>query len=254
MTGVRILLTRAQPDADAFAARLAEAGIESVVAPIFEVRPTTDVRPDLTGVAGLLFTSANGVRAFAALAEVRDLPVYAVGDATGRAAADAGFAEVASAEGDVENLADLVGRTADPQAGALFHAAGEERAGDLRVLLGHRGFTVRREAIYRAQVAETLPEAARTTLQARNLYGAAFFSPRTAEAFARLVLDAGLASECEALVALCLSRAVADALSAVPDAPQWRERAIAMRPTGDDLYSLIRSRFHSPSGNAARPR
>lgn len=245
---MRVLLTRAQPDADAFAARLAVAGIDSVIAPIFEIRPTTDAPPDLSGVTGLLFTSANGVRALAALSAVRDIPAYTVGDATAAAAQAAGYTRVASAAGDVADLADLVSRTADPAQGALFHAAGQERAGDLRVLLGHHGFTVRREVIYRASMVEDLPEAARRALGAGVLDGVTFFSPRTAEGFARLVTAAGQEADCGGLVAFCLSEAVAAALSTAPDAPVWRERAIAMRPTGDDLYQLICSH----SGAAAR--
>lgn len=243
---MRLLLTRAQPDADTFAARLADAGIESVIAPVFEIRPTTNVPPDLDGVAGLLFTSANGVRALADLTEVRNIPAYAVGDATARAAEDAGYSTVTSAGGDVVDLASMVRRVADPRNGALFHGAGQERAGDLRVLLGQYGFTVRRETIYRAAIVDVLPEAARTSLRAGVLDGVIFFSPRTAEAFVRLVLDAGVEADCAGLVAYCLSEAVADALTTVRGAPKWRERAIAMRPTGHDLYKLILSH----SGNA----
>ena len=49
---------------------------------------------DLDGVQALIATSANGVRAFAARDPRRSLPVCAVGDATARAASDAGFADV----------------------------------------------------------------------------------------------------------------------------------------------------------------
>lgn len=246
MIDMRVLITRAQPDADTFAAKLDAADIGSVIAPIFSVRPTTDIPPEMEDVSGLLMTSANGVRAFAALCPERDLPVYAVGDATARAARAAGFDDVVSADGDVVDLAALVRRLADPTKGALLHPAGRERAGDLRVLLGQFGFTVRREVIYRAAVAEVLPTEAMYALREGVLDGAAFFSPRTADAFVTLVKDAGLASNCADLVAFCLSQAVSNALAEAPEAPVWRERAVAMRPTGDDLYHLI----HSHAGAA----
>ncbi len=245
---MRILLTRAQPDADLFAARLAEAGIGSVVAPIFEIRPTTNLAPDMTGVSGLLFTSANGVRTLAGLIDRRDLPAYTVGDATARAAEEAGFSNVESAGGDVASLAELVRERASPRDGTLFHPAGQERAGDLRVLLGQYGFTVRREVLYRAAIVDDLPGTARAALRSGVLAGAAFFSPRTAGAFATLVREAGLASDCADLVAYCLSEAVAGALATSDSRLVWRRVAVAARPTGDDLLNMIRAAAETTRG------
>ena len=84
--------------------------------------------PLLDGAAGLLFTSANGVRAFAAASPRRDLPALAVGDATAAAARAAGFADVASAGGNVADLALLVRRRLEPEAGALVHSRGAARS------------------------------------------------------------------------------------------------------------------------------
>lgn len=56
-------------------------------------------------------TSANAVRnASPDLVEsIRKLPLFAVGDATASAAAEAGFEDVRTASGDAESLARLVG-------------------------------------------------------------------------------------------------------------------------------------------------
>ncbi len=106
--------------------------------------------PLLEGAAGLLFTSANGVRAFAAASARRDLPALAVGDATADAARAAGFADVASAGGTVADLALLVRRRLKPEAGALVHSAAQEVAGDLAGALGRDGYEVRRAILYDA--------------------------------------------------------------------------------------------------------
>src|SRR5258708_37900290 len=83
------------------------------------------------GVQALLFTSANGARAGAAATARRDIPVFAVGDATAATARKLGFAEVASAGGAVDDLAALVEGRLDPAHGTLLHAAGSALAGDL---------------------------------------------------------------------------------------------------------------------------
>jgi uroporphyrinogen-III synthase len=78
---VRALVTRPREDAEKLAAALAARGIEAVLAPLLTIRPLPDSKerlaPLLPGAQAVLFTSANGVRAFAAAAERRDLPIFA---------------------------------------------------------------------------------------------------------------------------------------------------------------------------------
>src|SRR5262249_3430191 len=103
---LRALVTRPEEDAAPLAAALAERGIDVTLEPLLSIHPLPDAPIDLTGVQALLFTSANGARSFAELAGGRglpgwrDLPAFAVGDATATAARNAGFAHVESAGGD----------------------------------------------------------------------------------------------------------------------------------------------------------
>jgi uroporphyrinogen-III synthase len=82
---------------------------------------------DLTHVAALAFTSVNGVEAFARLSAERRSPVFAVGDRTARAAREAGFADVVSADGDVEALAALIAGRRGGRRGAVGRRQGTGR-------------------------------------------------------------------------------------------------------------------------------
>jgi uroporphyrinogen-III synthase len=229
-----ILLTRPAEDAAASAAVLAEHGFDPVVAPLLEV----DVRnetPQLSGVQALLITSANGIRAFARHSAQRDLPVFAVGDASARTARDLGFANVRSAAGEVDDLAALVRRELRPQAGRLLHPAGSAVAGDLAAQLSRSGFAVRRYVAYAARPARELPDAARFALTDGSLFAVLLYSPRTATIFRDLVEKAGLASECRFLEALCLSDAVAAALKPL----NFIAVKVAERPEQDSLFALL---------------
>ncbi len=130
---VKALVTRPREQADELAAALSARGIEPVLEPLIEIRLKDDgarvLAPLLEVAGGLLFTSANGVRAFATFSMRRDLPALAVGDATADAARDAGFADVASAGGTVADLALLVRRRLGPEAGALVHSAAQRGRG-----------------------------------------------------------------------------------------------------------------------------
>lgn len=101
------------------------------------IRPIPQAAPDLTGVAALVFTSANGVAAFAALTPDRSRPVFTVGDATAQAARAAGFARVRSASGDLDRLAALL-IAQGPAVGPLLVPGAREPAGDLPALLRGR--------------------------------------------------------------------------------------------------------------------
>jgi len=232
---MRVLITRPREDAETLAASLRAEGVESVIAPLLAIRPIVDVPLDLAGVQALLFTSANGVRAFARRTGARDLPAFAVGDATARAARAAGFARVESAAGAVDDLAALVRARLDPARGALLHAAGADVAGDLAGSLVAAGFDVRRVVLYRAAKARQLPAAAARALAEGTLDAVLFFSPRSAATFVTLARKAGVEPALARLDALCLSEAVAAVVRGVA----WRTVAVAARPDQPALLQLV---------------
>ena len=234
---MRVLVTRPSEDAEPLVAALAARGHEAVVEPMLHVAFLGEAATplDLTAVQAVLFTSANGVRAFARLSERRDLPVFAVGDASAEAARAAGFAAVTSAGGDVDDLARLVAQRLTPSDGALFHGAARALAGDLKGALEAAGFTVRRETLYETRAPEALSPALRTALERGQVDAATFFSPRTAETFVKLLRDEGLGPVCTSLVAVCLSKAVADKAGVL----SWRDVRVAAEPNQDALLACI---------------
>ncbi len=235
---MRILVTRPEPEAQRFAAQLREHGIEAVLAPLMAVELAAAPLPPLEGVQALVFTSANGVRAYAAKGGRGDLPAYAVGEATAAAARHAGYADVVSAGSDAAALAALLAGRIDVAKGPLFHATGEDQAGDLSAALGARGFELEQAVLYRAAAVAELPAAARAALEAGELAGVALFSPRSAGIFVDRTMAAGLGAKLAGLDAFCLSRAVAAALQGKA---AWRAVRVAARPNAEALIALIRA-------------
>ncbi len=243
---MRVLITRPRDDAGRLAEALRPMGIEPLLEPLFRIDHPGGPKLDLDGVQALLVTSANGVRAFAARDDRRDLTVYAVGDASARAAAEVGFADVESASGDVEDLARLVRRRLDPAQGAVFHAAGTRVAGDLAGMVEEAGFTYRRAVLYEARAADGFSAATVQALKAGTVDGALFFSPRTATCFVDLVRKSGLAGACERIIAFCLSPAVAGKANALT----WREICVAAQPDQAALLAAVFSRRGGARGSS----
>jgi uroporphyrinogen-III synthase len=207
---MRILVTRPAEDGVEIARLLADMGHEVLLAPLLSVEIFDGSKLTLDGVQAVLATSANGVRALAARTDARDVPIFAVGPQTAEAATRAGFVRVRSSEGDAMALADAVPGWADPKAGALLHAAGEDGNGWLAEALAAKGFSVRREILYRVAAAAHLPDPATRALRENAVQAALFFSPRSAEIFADRVAQAGLSTA--GLLAVCISAKTADAL------------------------------------------
>jgi uroporphyrinogen-III synthase len=211
---MRALITRPEEDAAALAEALRARGIEPVIEPMLTVEAEAAADSlELSGVQTLLFTSANGVREFARRETRRDLPVYAVGDATARAARTAGFAQVISAGRDAEALAKLIAAELEPSEGALLHPRGRDTTGHLETALRGAGFELREPVVYRAEAAKSLSPGVRKMLGDGAIELVLFFSPRTARTFASLAREAGLAHATRNMTAACLSKPVADALA-----------------------------------------
>ena len=201
---MKVLVTRAEGDAEKLAARLAERGHQSIIEHLMTIRfrpeAARGIAPFLDDVQAILFTSANGVRAFAEATQRRDFRAFAVGDATAAVAREAGFAEVTSAAGAVDDLARLVIGRLKPKAGAVFHAAASVTAGDLQGLLEAAGFSVRRAALYEAVESQRLSDSTRGAITRHEIDAALFFSPRNAATFVRLAAD--LEEGCKHMVAV----------------------------------------------------
>jgi uroporphyrinogen-III synthase len=241
---LRALVTRPREDAEEVARDLRARGIEVLLAPMLSIAPVRDPAVDLGGVQAILFTSANGVRAFAAASSERGLPVLAVGDATAAAARKSGFANVESAAGDVASLADLAARRLNPATGALFHAAASVVAGDLAGILESKGFAVRRAVLYDAVPAKEFPADVVAALNENTLDIVLFFSPRSAATFVTLIDKSGLREACGHVAAFCLSPAVAKAIGSLP----WRALRTASRPDWAAMRDEIETALQRGTG------
>ena len=231
---MRLLVTRPRDEADRFAEDLKALGHTAILAPLLTIE-TRQETPDLEGIGALVFTSLNGVRAFADNSSERGLPSYVVGNRTAAAARAAGFTDVQSADGNVDKLVELIASTRENEASPLLQVTGVHMAGDLGKQLSRRGYEVRRAVLYEAKSLDRLPDAARTALETGDIDGAVFFSPRTAASFVQLVRASGLEHSTENLLAFCLSPAIAAEAGAVT----WANVRVAAHPTQAALLAAL---------------
>ncbi|MET0181709.1 MAG: uroporphyrinogen-III synthase [Caulobacterales bacterium] len=222
---MRIVVTRAEPEASRTAARIDAAGGTAILAPLLTIAPMPCTQ-NVGGVQALLFSSANGVRAFG------DAPTgviaLTVGDATASAARNAGYRDVRSADGDSRALAALAIAELQPSAGKLIHISGANIASDLCGELQRAGFEAERRIAYEARAVDALPQSLvrRLGTTPQSIDRVMFHSARAAEIFTRLAR-----LEAKPLTAVCLSENVAKAASNA----EWAHIIVAPRPREDAL-------------------
>lgn len=205
-----------------------------IVSPALEIQPIVQDGPiDLTGASGLLFTSANGVRAFADICDDRTRTAYCVGPATLASALEARFENVRNADGNATDLAALVRADASPGNGRLLHVANEAAAGDLAAELRMSGFEVTFLALYRAAPAKHLSVEAMALIRAGTSAAVLVHSAKGATRFAELCSAAAL--DTSSLVFAAVSAKAAAPLSGLPSA----QLEIAGKPNEDALFEAL---------------
>ncbi|HUF88316.1 MAG TPA: uroporphyrinogen-III synthase [Thermohalobaculum sp.] len=229
---MRVLLTRPLEDSRAVAGALAPDGIACLIWPLTRIVPVAVALEIPPGTGGLLFTSANGVRAFAALAPRRDLPALCVGEASAEAARRAGFGDVRSAAGDARALARLAEASG---IGRFLHPRGRHATGDLAGWLAGSGRPVAEAVLYEAVETGPAPAPIEAAL-ARGAVGmVTAWSPRAAAILARRLPDLG--AELAATDLLAISAGAARPLAGAG----FRRSLIAARPDGRSMLAAIRA-------------
>jgi uroporphyrinogen-III synthase len=233
MTGL-VVITRPRDEAAELAAELDRLGYRTLIEPMLEIASLPAPIPSLRQYRALVFTSANGVRAFADRSSERAIPAFAVGARTAVSLRSAGFATVHEAAGDSEVLAAMICSMPGAK-GPVLHLSGKAVAGDLGALLAPAGIPVDRLALYDAVPVHSLSSVLVAELYARTIEYVLFFSARTAGTFGTLLRERGLANMITSSYALCLSSQVAAQAATLP----WRRVKTAPGPTAEALVGLL---------------
>ncbi len=186
---MRLLVTRPEPDATATARRLEAMGHTVTIEPMLKI--VLNAPPgELPAPAGLILTSRNGVRALSTWPQAagwHDVPLFAVGEATGEAAREAGFHDVTAGADDGAALVRVIGAILPKRQGPVLYAAARDLSGNLAEHLEEAGYDLQMVEAYRAERADRLSPALIAALEAGSTDGALFYSRRTAETFRDLV-------------------------------------------------------------------
>ena len=234
LSSLPVLITRAQPGARETAARVKEFGATPILSPVLQFNLRSDAPlPSADDHSGLVFTSANGVRAFAENGDARHLPAWCVGPATAAAAREAGFESVHESAGNAVDLVNYIAANSIPASAPLLHVANSATKGDLRHGLEARGFTVEFAPLYEMRPADDLSTQGQDLLSFKRPAAVLIHSAKGAERFAQLALTRPTTH----LVAAVISDAAARPLKPL----SLSTIRVASTPNEDELLYALRS-------------
>ncbi|OAP39060.1 uroporphyrinogen III synthase [Sinorhizobium glycinis] len=236
---MRVLVTRPHPAAESTALKLEAMGHQPVVLPMMQaqhfaaaVRAGFERPHDAIAV-----TSAEAVRVLAGLGSALEAhlttPLFAVGEATARAAAELGFNDIRVGAGTGEALAETVAGFLGPQTGSLLYFAGLPRADGFEHALRERAIDHVTVEVYRMSPVGHGPETLAALAQSSPFDAVLLYSRETARLLVALMRESGIDCAGFSVRYLCLSTAVKEAL------PAGAESHVAAAPDEESLLSLL---------------
>ncbi len=232
---MRFLLTRPIADSEALAKRLKAKGIPCYIEPLMILDFLPKLPLDFTQYQALIFTSPNGVRAYAHHYHGANLKIYCVGDKAAKMAKSIGFKDVISAKGDLLKLSDTIHSQCTPNKGPLLYLSAKHIAGNLKEQLEGAGFKIDRQQIYQTNALKSLPVTIEKLIENDEINYIPFYSSRSALIFIELIKKAALENCLSNISALCLSPAV----RAIIEPFHWKEIITADKPTQYDLFNKV---------------
>ncbi len=210
---MRVFVFRPQPDAERTARAVADHGFEPLVAPLFKVVRLPGAVPE-GNFDAIVVTSGNAVPVLAeGPAAWRELPVFTVGARTAAKVREAGLDDARSADGDRNDLIELIRRTL-PAPAKLLMIVARDRKEDVSERLGQAGYEVALWMAYAAEPVSSLPEDAQAALRQGKADAALHYSARGARTFIAMAQAAGVNDEAMELTHVALSADVAAPLIA----------------------------------------
>lgn len=197
-----VLITRPLPEAEDYAAELQGQGFETYLAPMLEIVPLPfDVLDDFDA---LIFTSAEGVRAYCDGGGVVKGQAICVGKYTAHAARDAGFEAVVNVAGTGRDVVDYIGKSNLN----YLHIGGKHVAYPIAEKLRAFGTNCTHVPVYEAQKVSDISPDILDAIREKRIDVVTFYSKRTAEAFLDLAAQSGVVEALNTIKCLSISDAV----------------------------------------------
>ena len=146
---MHILLTRPLEDCTEMIIKFKSLGHQVSHIPLLTIDKVDYEQINFLDFKGIIFTSANSIKFLNLKSIDKNLLCFCVGGATEKKARSVGFQNVIAAEGNVENLKELILQSFNQKDGNLIYISGETVSVDLDQQLLKEGYNIKRVINYK---------------------------------------------------------------------------------------------------------
>ena len=151
---MHILLTRPIEDSHEMILRFRSLGHEVSHLPLIVIEGLKHESLNYSDFKGVVFTSSNAIKFLDIKNIDKKINCFCVGNATEKKARSSGFQNVFAAEGNVNNLKEIILQNFNSSEGKLLYVSGEIISSDLDQQLTTKGYNIKRIINYRAKPIE----------------------------------------------------------------------------------------------------
>ena len=231
---MHILLTRPLEDSHELILKFQRLGHEVSHMPLINIEGKKYEPLNFLDFKGIIFTSSNAIKFFDIKPIDKKIICFCVGSATEKKARSCGFQNILSADGNVNNLKELILQNYNSSNVKLLYFNGEIISNDLDQQLNSEGYNVKRIVNYYAKPVEKFNEAFIEKLKLKMPEIVYVYSQNSAISFLNLIKNYQLENLWMDTNLMCISEKTSNVLNEI----KWKK--IFLFNPGEEEFLLYK--------------
>ncbi len=231
---MHILFTRPFEDSKELILKFKTLGHMVSSIPVISIKKKLYSQLDYSSFNGIIFTSSNAIKFLDLKLLNKKIKCFCVGNFTEQAAKNKGFQNIYSAEGNVNNLKEIILQNFKPTDGKLLYVSGEIITSDLDKYLISEGLKIERVINYSSNPIEKYDENLINDLK-NNIPDIVYiYSQNSAISFKSLITNFNLQNHWMNTNLMCISEKTSSVLNDI----KWKK--IFLFNPGEEEYLLYK--------------
>ena len=231
---MHILLTRPLEDCHEMILKFQSLGHEVSHLPLIKIEGLKYEPLNYSEFRGIIFTSTNAIKFLDTKSIDKKLRCFCVGSATEKKARSNGFQNVFAAEGNVDNLKELILQNFNSSEGKLLYISGEVIFSNLDQQLISKGYNIKRIINYRANSIEKYDEDFIEKLKLKMPEITYIYSQNSAINFLKIIKNYQLETLWKNTNLMCIGEKTSDILNEI----KWKK--IFLFNPGEEEFLLYK--------------
>ena len=231
---MHILLTRPLEDIQELILKFQVLGHVVSHMPVIKIEKVNYKSINFSEFSGIIFTSSNAIKHLDTRLIDKNKICFCVGSATEKKARSVGFQNAISADGNVNNLKELILQNFNPSSGKLLYISGEVTTNDLDQDLISNGYNVKRIINYTTRSIENIDEKFIEKLKQKMPDIVYIYSQNSALSFLKLIKNYNLSDFWMNTNLMCISEKISSILNEI----KWKK--IFIFSPGEEEFLLYK--------------